>query len=522
LPPALSDRSLNRLRWLCVLAFLGLFTYYIADTLHWPMTWDTPVMHYIHFLITRGLRPYSDITDMNLPGCYLTEGWGMAVFGWSDLSWRVYEFFLLAVLAASGMVLGGRRNWFAGIFAASFFLVMHGSEGPRVATERDELMAVLLIAAAAFFLVAVRRRAPAWMLACGFLAALAASLKPGAVLMELGLITLLFVYLRRDHQRIAPYVLWIFLGNLAVVALVLQFLLSNHAIRPLLFSVHTVLSSYSKLAQPGSMYMVRHLLPAALLPLLAASLIALSQRKSLSSRLFNLDRAVLFLGIAVGAFSYFMQGKGLTYHRYMAVLFVLLWIGYELSEAMHREHPPSRWTAVAGIALLYLLVAPYYVHLMRRSAALDENGDPLAFTLQHDLNRLGGEQLQHQVLCLDMINGCFGALYRMRLVQNTGATGDMLLFTPHPDFATNYYRNWFMARDHEHPANVVVVENEWFQKQQPDFAKLDAWPQYAAYLASQYTLAVERHFGDSGAPAYRIYLRNGSAALSAEQANPLH
>ena len=86
----LSDRSLARLRWLCVLAFLGIFAYYITDTLHWPMIWDTPVMHYIHFLITRGLRPYSDITDMNLPGCYITEGWGMAVFGWSDLSWRVY------------------------------------------------------------------------------------------------------------------------------------------------------------------------------------------------------------------------------------------------------------------------------------------------------------------------------------------------------------------------------------------------------------------------------------------------
>jgi len=153
-----SDRSLARLRWIGSILFVGLFAYYMADTLSWSMKWDTPVMHYVRFLMTRGLHPYTDITDMNLPGCYLTEGWGMALFGWSDQAWRVYEGFLMLVLAASGMAIGGRRNWFMGVFAASFFVVMHASEGPRVATERDELMAILLIAASALLLAAMRRR----------------------------------------------------------------------------------------------------------------------------------------------------------------------------------------------------------------------------------------------------------------------------------------------------------------------------------------------------------------------------
>lgn len=514
----LSDRSLARLRWICGLIFLGLFAFYVADTIHWPMIWDTPIMHYVHFLITRGFRPYSQITDMNLPGCYLTEGWGMAVFGWSDLSWRIYEFFLMAVLAASGILLGGRRNWFAGIYAASFFLVMHGSEGPRVATERDELMAVLLIAATALMFVTLRRRTSAWMLAVGFLCALAMSLKPAALLMELGLLLVLVAHLRRLNQRIGPYLLWALLGNLIVAGIILQFLIKNQAIGPLWFIVRRIVPSYAKLVQPGVGYMVRHLLPAAIAPLILVGFVALLQR---SGRL-GLERCVLFLGMVVGAVSYFMQGKGLTYHRYMIVLFVLLWVGWELSEAMHRENLRSRWTALAGTALLYLIVVPYYARLMVISPPVDAQTFPLPFKLQSDLEQLGGDALQQQVLCLDMVNGCFDALYRLRLVQNTAATGDMLLFSPTADFAVDYYRNWFLDRDREHPANVVVLESEWYQQQIPSFDKLDAWPVYAAYLRQMYVPVVERHFGDGGtSPAYRIYLRKGSSVLANEQANPL-
>jgi hypothetical protein len=519
LPGVLSDRSLARLRLLGFIAFLAVFAYYIWDTLHWPMTWDTPIMHYVRFLITRGFKPYSQITDMNLPGCYLTEGWGMAVFGWSDLSWRVYEFFLMAVLAISGMVLGGSRHWFAGIFTATYFLVMHASEGPRVATERDELMAILLIAATALVFVAIRRSAAMWMFPMGLFCALATSLKPAALLMELGLIVLLVWELRKRGQPIGKYVWWMIAGNAVITAVVLQFLLVNHAIGPLWFILTKIVPSYTKLVQPGTAYMVRHLLPMALVPLILLGLAALLERRSK----LGMERWTLFLGMAVGATSYFMQSKGLTYHRYTMVLFVLLWVGWELAEAMHRENLRSRLLAVAGIALLFLMIVPYYVRLTNRDPRMEEAISPLAFQLQRDLVQLGGNQLQHQVLCLDMINGCFDALYRLRLVQNTGATGDLLLFAKEQDAATEYYRNWFLERDREHPANVVVLMNEWYQNNEvASFDKLDAWPQYAAYVRSMYVPVVERHFGPAlSSPAYRIYLRKGSNALVGEAADRL-
>jgi len=514
----LSDKSFSRLQWFGCAVFLGVFAYYIVDTIHWLMIWDTPIMHYVNFLITRGLHPYSDITDMNLPGAYLTEGWGMAIFGWSDVSWRVYEFFLMVVLAVSGMVLGGKRHWYAGIYAATFFIVMHGSEGPRVATERDQLMMILLVASTALFFVAYQRRLPLLMFPVGLLVALAGSIKPGAVLMEIAFLALLFVYLRKQGETIWPYLGWALVGNIIIAGVVLQFLLHHHAIGPLLFILRKIVPAYAQLHRPGTGYMLRHLLPASLMPLALLGLAAMVMRKGT----LGLERWTLFCGLVVGSVSYFMQQKGLTYHRYMVVAFLALWIGWELTEAMRRTDGPSRSVAMAGMLLLLFAVVPYYLVLMHKDARSGVGGSPQALQMQQDLDRLGGQALQRQVLCLDLITGCFDALYRARLEQTTGATGDLLLFSPKTNFGQEYYRQWFMEHEQQTPANVVVEESEWYQNDRPSFDKVEAWPEYAAYLHRNYDLVVERHFGaDAWSPAYRIYLRKGSAVLARELADPL-
>lgn len=508
---------MSRWRTLSLALFFAVFAYYVWQTIRWPILWDTPIMHYVRFLMSRGLHPYSDITDMNLPGCYITEAWGMAIFGWSDLSWRIFEFAEMALLTTAGMWFGGRRNWLMGIYAAVFFLVMHASEGPRVATERDELMAILLVLTAASTVAAVRTLRPHWLLLSGIACALATSIKPAAALMELGILILIFAELRSRKYRIAPYILWLLFGNAIITAVVLQFLFANHAFAPLWFIATKIIPSYTKLVQPGAAYMLRHLLPAAIV-IPVAFAFALIKRGKL-----GLERAMLLLGIVVGAVSYFMQHKGLLYHRYAVVLFVMLWAGWEVSEAMHREKTRDRLLAVVSIAALFLVLVPYYIHLTLTRPRDAEALSPLSFQLQRDLEQIGGDRLQKQVLCLDMIDGCFDTLYRMRLEQNTGATGDTLLFSPQHDFAVDYYQNWFWQRQQSNPANVVVLVNEWYQNEQrASFAKIDSWPRYADVLRSQYVLVVERHFGPGEwSQAYRIYLRKGTEVLAREQANSL-
>jgi hypothetical protein len=506
-----------RLRWVACVAAVGIFAYYVVVSVRWPLVWDSAVMHYITFLTSKGLRPYSEIKDMNLPGSYLSERLGMAVFGWSDLGWRVYEFFLLGVLAVGGMVAGGARRWFAGVLAVTFFVLMHGSEGPLFAVERDETMTVLMVVATALLFLALRRSEPGWLLLFGFVAGFETAIKPSGLLLDLALLVLMWVVVRGRGVAVGRYLLWALAGHVAAAALVVGYLVHYGALRNFFFVLRTVLPSYGRTNVASAAYLVRHFMPPELMPLIVLAAVIAVMR---GGRI-GWERWALFLGMAAGAVSYFAQRKGFPYHRYMFVVFALLWVGWELTEGTRDARVRLRLMGTAGVMLLFVVVAPFYIVLMQRDRHRGDNPAALAQALGADLTQLGGERLQQQVQCMDLVNGCLNALYHLRLVGNTGATGDMLLFAPQRGADVDYYRGWFAEQEQAHPADVVVVGNEWYQGASPSFAKLDAWPQYAAFLHGMYVPVVERRFGDAYDPAYRIYLRRGSAALAAEEADRL-
>ena len=454
---------------------------------------------------------------MNLPGCYLTERWGMAIFGWSDLSWRIFEYFLIAALAAGGMAIGGARRWFAGIFAVTFFLLMHGAEGPIFAVERDETMTVLLVAATALLFLALRRSDPFWMLPYGLIAGFEASIKPSGMLLDVSLLVLLFVVLRGRNVSSRLYLLSAVAGHVLSGLFIVGYFLHHHALRQFLFIVRTVLPSYGHTNTGTPWLLIRQFTPPELVPLIVLGVVLAVVRGGK----IGWERWAIFLGMATGAVSYFAQRKGYPYHRYMFVVFTLLWIGWELTYATGAMRRRTQVLGVAGIAFLFVAIAPFYIHIMEQYRNGDDSPVELAVKLETDLTQLGGSSLQQQVQCMDLVNGCLNALYHLRLVGNTGSTGDMLLFAPQGGTAVDYYRSWFWQRDREHPADVVVLGNEWYQNGAPSFDKLNAWPQYADYLHRMYEPVVERSFGDDYDPAYRIYLRKGSSVLVREEANPL-
>jgi hypothetical protein len=523
--PTISEAWMTRLRWLTVAAFAGIFGYYIAMTIHWAVITDSAVMHYIVFMTSRGLRPYVDIADMNMPGTYLAERWGMAVFGWGDLSWRIYEYFLMAIMTVSGMVIGGTRRWLAGIFAGMFFIIMHGADGPFVSMERDELMTVLLVAATAMLCLAVRRRSAILMLPFGLLAGLAISIKPTVLPLDLALLSIAFVVVRQRGGRAAAYIGWALLGNAAVAALVVGFLWHYQAFGAFLFVLKKVLPAYTQSAPHDPGHLVSNLFPVGLLRVLPFAVIAAVLRR----QRMGWEQWALLCGAAIGAVSYFLQGKGYVYHRYTFVEFILLWVGFELADAMRREDFWSRATGAAGVAVLLLLVLPHYVRVMHRDAqaghTVGNAGLPnseLTTDLDRDLVQLGGSELQGKVICLDVVTSCLNGLFRLRLVENVPFTGDLLLFAPTETPTVKYYRDLMMGFQQKNPGDVVVLGNEWFLGEKPSFRKIDTWPEYKAYLKANYVNVVERRLpGGEDAQAYRLYLRKGSAVLAYEQAHHL-
>ena len=511
----LSDRMMQWLRAATIGVLLAAVVYYIAFSARWPVLRDASVMHYVNLLIDHGLRPYREISDNNMPGAYLADRFGVLLFGGGDFAWRLYDWFLLATITASMVLIAKPYDWVAGLYGGLMFALLHGSEGPDFPVEREEVVTALLLAAFALLCFAVRRRTPSFLVFCGFLTGMAGSIKPTLAICGPLLLLALGVRLRTEGKRVWLYLLYGTAGIAAAGLLVLAYLRRYDAVQPLLFLLTKVLPGYVSLNHKSLGDLLRTMMPLNLMPLAAAALVL-----AIAMRRWDWERSLLVLGMLLGAASYLAQRKGSIYHRYPFVAFLLLLIGMELMLALRQRGWPRLLGALALLLTLCVSV-PHYLKELRASPP--NSTMAMALAMAGDLRRLHGADLQRNVECLDLTYGCFSALYREGIVENNGFTGDLALFSPHRSAAETFYRDSFWRMTQDHPPAVFVVTNEWFP-QELNFAKLDTWPQFRAYLQANYTLAVRRSFplpdqaspaddATVGVPAYRIYIRNRSPLL---------
>jgi hypothetical protein len=233
--------------------------------------------------------------------------------------------------------------------------------------------------------------------------------------------------------------------------------------------------------------------------ILTAGLFLLVNEKK--NDLENWERLTLWLGLLFGGLSFILQMKLFDHHEYVFWVFAFFLFSLEAAKAMRTYG----WQHFAG--LVVIAVSVFYVvpeHTFRIAAVDSFNEQPDA--LKSDLLRLGGQNLQRQVLCLDMVDGCFSTLYHLRLLPNTGFMGDYMFFGAVGSPPLPYYRQELWDDLHKNPPKVIVLTNMWLNVEGPPrFEKLNQWPELADYLSTNYTLDVTRIFGKQG---YRIYLQN--------------
>jgi hypothetical protein len=501
----LSDRQIYYFRLLCTAVLLAGAACYVVFTIHWQWMWDTQVMHYIVLLLNHGKAPYKDIYDINMPGAYLTERWAIGIFGGGDLGWRLYEFTLLGSMTLAMIVIALPYDWLAGLFAGVLYSLQIGTLGPLQAAERDEVMTVLIFLGYAFLLVAVRKARPALMLPFGFAMGLAILIKPTVVPFALGLLLFPFFVLRRRGKSPTAYLLLALAGFAIALGILLDFLLPQHAFGPFFFILSKLVPYYSSLAHPTLRVLIRRSLPQAFLVYMPLTLLlAIAGRTRANWEMWAVRAGFLFGGI-----SYFIQRKGYDYHRIAFLCFGLLWIGLEFTAAM-KDRGWRRNVGVAGMAFGVLFMVPFNA----RKVHGRQDINAAVPVLEQDLVRLGGDRLQGSVQCLDLVGGCYSALYRLGLVQSTGFTGDLQFFGPDDGKVVPYYRKIFWDDIQQNPPTVILLSNEWYQESSYSFNKLNTWPEFRDYLNSAYRLeATQGPFDLYGYPMYyRIYVRKGSFA----------
>ena len=501
------ELSTPAVRVLLVLAFVLAAVYWVVASIHWQMMMDTPVMHYVVFLMRHGFKPYINISDNNMPGAYYTEAWGMWVFGGSDLAWRVYDFCLLAVLIGALIQIAKPYDWLAGLIAGGLFLILHAAEGPSAAVEREQVITVLLALGFCAMFAGVRRQVPALMGVFGIACGIAASIKPTFLPLAIAVVIFMAITLRRKKIGSWRYIAWAVAGLAAVAALDLGFLLHYHAVRAFEFVIGTITPAYATYERFGVFHLLGLTLPAGIgwfLLLVAAAAVTLQKRRNT----WTWEQWVLAMGVAFGVLSFVVQGKGFGHHRYTYLVFLYLLCSIELLAALRHAGWPGAF-ALAAVVFLLLGYIPYFtreIHRRRPGQAV------MANVMESDLNSLGGTKgLQDKVQCLDLVDGCLNALYHLQLVENTGFTGDLLFFTTQDTVATRYYRAMYWDLERKDPPTVLILSN-MVLRAPDDFDKVKNWKEFDVYLQQNFTEVTERDFLPS-ADAYRIYIRNDSPIL---------
>jgi hypothetical protein len=494
----------------CVLGIAAICLVFM--TYRWPLVGDAQVLHYINFLIDKGFAPYRDITDMNMPGAYMIEGWAMHIFGGGDMAWRMYDFVLLALLGVAMVVIAMPYDWIAGAFASVMFGLVHVSEGALDAAQRDEEMIVLIMIGYALVFEALRRKKPWMMVLFGLSLGMASSVKPTVAPLGFVLLAMAWWSLRKRGEATASYI-WGGLAGACIAAAINFGFLFHYGSTGAFFEINRRLTPYyAGLNHPSFAHMLRKSLPRVVLLMLPFGLLV----SFVDRQWKNWERWALLLGVALGGFSYFAQHKGYAHHRYGLVAFMLLWMAIELMLAMRRQGW-VRAVGVAGMALGTLVMVPTYVHRI----LLVHPVNVYTESLERDLTRLGGDQLQGKVQCLDLVDGCLTALYHLKLVQSTGSTGDLLLFPTAPTPAQEYYQELFWEQINRNPPSIFVLSNEWWPdiRDYPNFDKVNKWPEFAAYLSENYNMALSKEFLAEQNHGYRIYVRKGAALPSIGEGN---
>ncbi len=522
----------------CSVFLVGCVAAFFWSTRHWPLVNDPALMHYVVFLMGRGMAPYRDIHDINLPGAYAPEWLSMTLASLLHVSnaamWRMMDWLLLGLAALAMLRIASRFYRFAGVVAASLFALYHGRDGVGQAGQRDLVLTVLLLWATERLLRAMRGSS-AWPLAgFGLCLGAAASIKPVALVFAVCLLPVLF---RKGHTKTAIAAAAGFaLPVLATMAFLLHWHAAGAFRRMVQFDLpyHVTLAhgTVAQLLWSSSISSVKKLICLLVIALLLAGgwrssftafAVPTSQNRRSPTWTCSPERCLLLLSVLLGLFCFVAQGKGYPYQRYPFVAFLFLLASLEFTAAAVSESRWLRVAGVAGLAFCIVLCAPVYLR-----GAVQAGWSAPVLQIRDALRRQAAagdlRSLQGQVQCMDVATGCTDALLALGLREATGTIYDEFLFPQVPDgwsglpagsrfkkplpAAVLAGRQAFRNALNGNPPRVIVVTSWLFPEGPGDYRKLELWPWFEEYLQA-YRLAEQQTFprGENGPLGFRVYVR---------------
>ncbi|MGI8773381.1 MAG: ArnT family glycosyltransferase [Acidobacteriaceae bacterium] len=488
------------IRNLPVLFLLACFLLCLFWSWRWPLVHDGVIMHYVVFLMDHGIAPYRDIIDINMPGTFMLQWMIVHVFGGGPAGWRFFDILTMLVAIGAACWIALPYDWRGGALGSLALALFHLSNGPTQEGQRDWFLMVLVLLGYAFLFHALRTHRPWFMALFAAAMGIAASIKPIAVFFPFILLVAACLILRRRHIALARYVLSAFLGACIPLLASLLFLWRWHAFSAFFTMLRGLLPFYATMGNLPLSALVQMAFGRFLwLLLLVGILLSLLLR---TWRHFELN--LLALGVLFGAALYVGQGKGWAQHKITLIAFALLWVSIQYYLGLRRKGA-ARWLGAVSILAICAGAGGIWTRMVPRER-YDESA---LFSLQQDLEALGGPALSGHVQCLEMVSGCINDLYRMRLVQSTGFISDFFVFTHQRIPALEALRARFLSETGARPPKVMVLFASDWASDHVSYRQLDNWPALRDFLQSGYVLYRDQRAADGSLNnhSYRVYLK---------------
>jgi hypothetical protein len=499
----LSPRIERALEWPLCLWLIGCAIAFIAISARWPLVGDVTYLHYVIFLMHRGMAPYRDIVDMNLPGAYMLEGGVMATLGAGSLGWRIYDLLLILIASLSIFAILKPYGRVATISAATLFLMVHAQDGEIMAGERDFAAAVFLLAATALLFLAMRRMHIFYPFVAlfGVLAGAAVTIKPTVVFVVLCLLAWSAWTLLRRHLPFLPASASALAGFSLPLIGTLLFLIRYNAVAAFRDALHGLIPYHASLAHRSFSFLIGHSV-SPLLSLFILWLVAIAIARP--GVKLDSERFALVLCAVAGLLSYLIQQKGFAYQRYPFLAFLLVLIAGDFV-TLAKTRTATRLIGISG-----LIASAIFCTIFLARITKFDRGEPDR-PLLHDLKSLN--VADGQVQCMDTAGSCIDNLYAGQIVQSTGFLYDCYLFDGTNPVALDLRKRFWRAIDRNPPRLIVVTDSACYDPA-PTFDKFTRWPEFTNYLAVNYTVARTsgpqrpvRYWSRAVTPfAYRIYV----------------
>ncbi len=173
-----NNRLFDYFQWGALGLFLLFLSAEVVLALGWRMQHDTPLLHYVAFLIDKHhFTPYKDVFETSMPGTLLFHLAIGKALGYSDAAFRTLDMlYLLAFLAVTWILM---RPFGKAVACGSVLLfgLIYMGHGPSMSLQRD-YVGILPIAIALLVATRAASKTYAQWSVIGALFALSASIKP--------------------------------------------------------------------------------------------------------------------------------------------------------------------------------------------------------------------------------------------------------------------------------------------------------------------------------------------------------